>query len=92
MSSNQTTQQLEGIVFSRASVDKKHTMKDETLPSHSSSAYLSSLVCLDVLIGWRDNLVNCSVRLGSLCDEVGVGVLIIYILRASFMQHFSCIS
>ena len=50
-SSNQSTQQLDGIIFSKASVDKKHTTKDKTLPSHSSSAYLSSHVCLDVLIG-----------------------------------------
>ena len=29
-SSNQTTPQLEGIIFSKASVDKKHTTKDKT--------------------------------------------------------------
>ena len=51
MSSNQTMQQLDGIIFSKARVDKKHTMKDKTWPSHSSSAYLSSHVCLNVLIG-----------------------------------------
>ena len=37
-SSNQTTQQLDGIIFSKASVDKKHT-KGKTWTSHSSSAY-----------------------------------------------------
>ena len=52
-SSNQTTQQLHGIIFSKASVDKKHTTKDNTWPPHSSSAYLIIQVCLDVLIGWR---------------------------------------
>ena len=29
-SSNQTTQQLDGIIFSKVSVDKKHTTKDKT--------------------------------------------------------------
>ena len=27
-SSNQTTQQLDGVIFSKASVDKEHTTKD----------------------------------------------------------------
>ena len=29
-SSNQRTQQLDGIIFSKASVDKKHTTRDKT--------------------------------------------------------------
>ena len=66
-SSNQTTQQLDGIIFSKASVDKKHTTKDKTWPSHSSSAYLISHVCLDVLIGrrhilpWPNSLLNLAI-------------------------------
>ena len=52
-SSIQTAQQLDSIIYSKASVDKKHTMKDKTWPSHSSSAYLISHVCLDVLLGWH---------------------------------------
>lgn len=52
-SSNQTMQKLDGTILSKASVDKKHTTKDKTWPSRSSSAYLSSHICLDVLMGWR---------------------------------------
>ena len=33
-SSNQTTQQLDGVIFSKASVDKKHTTKDKTSHDH----------------------------------------------------------
>ena len=68
-SSNQRTQQLDGIIFSKASVDKKHTTRDKTWPLHSSSAYLSSHVCLDVLIGWRHILHRPNSLLNSAAFE-----------------------
>ena len=38
---------------------------------------------LAIAFAWGVSLVNFSGRLGTLCDKVGVGVLIIYILRVS---------
>ena len=70
---NQTTQQLDGIIFSKAGVDKKHTKKDKTWPSYSSSAYLSSHVCLDVLIGWRHVLPRPNSLLNSAIFELSNG-------------------
>ena len=72
-SSNQTTQQLDGIIFSKARVDKKHTTKDKTWPSHSSAAYLIIHVCLDVLIGWRHILPRPNSLLNSAIFELSNG-------------------
>ena len=72
-SSNQTTQQLDGISFSKASVDKNHTTKDKTWSSHSSSAYLISHVCLDILIGWRHILPRPNTLLNLAIFELSNG-------------------
>ena len=73
ISANQTMQELDGIIFSKMSVDKKHTTKDKTWPSHSSSAYLISHVCLDVLIGWRQILPRPNSLLNSAIFELSNG-------------------
>jgi len=67
------TQQLDGIIFSKASVDKKHTTKDKTWPLHPSSAYLSGHVFLDVLIGWRHILPRPNSLFNSAIFELSNG-------------------
>ena len=64
---------FDGIIFSKASIDKKHATKDKTWSSHSSSAYLSRLVCLDVLIGWRHILPRPNSLLNSAIFELRNG-------------------
>ena len=46
-----------------------------------------------IAFAWVVSLLNCSVELGVLCHQIGVGVLIIFILRVSFArsQYFSCV-